>query len=367
MKPAVAEIKTKLDEVTIRNEKILDDLKGAESEMTQFLETQSQKKDAIQKKREKLEKYNAAIEQHQKKIDGIALEMEDALRTARLLHFRLGYAKDRRESRMQDEPRSAETDDHDVPEPTEEDLEGIDVVKMDKDPKQIESKLARAKKKVEQEKENRRLLGESMEEAYQAYIDAQADIDSKNQQVENLGQQIDELKNDMKARKKRWKQFRRYLENTTSLKFVEMLELNKYKGDLKFDHDAKSLDLCVQKGGAGPVDSSQTKDVKALSGGERSYTTMCLLLALGESLETPFRILDEFDVFLDPQVRKLTIKSLIYVAKKMVNRQFIFITPQDLTGVDPDPQLKIFKLKPPTRYQVAGEASQHTLNFTPHE
>lgn len=54
--------------------------------------------------------------------------------------------------------------------------------------------------------------------------------------------------------------------------------------------------------------NSQTKDVKALSGGERSYTTISLLLALGESLETPFRVLDEFDVFLDPQARKLTIQ-----------------------------------------------------------
>jgi hypothetical protein len=40
------------------------------------------------------------------------------------------------------------------------------------------------------------------------------------------------------------------------------------------------------------------------SGGERSYTTMCLLLALGENLETPFRILDEFDVFFERNPRQ---------------------------------------------------------------
>ena len=59
---------------------------------------------------------------------------------------------------------------------------------------------------------------------------------------------------------------------------------------------------------------------------------MCLLLALGETLETPFRILDEFDVFLDAEVRKLTIQSLIHVAKKMKHRQFIFITPQGMNS-----------------------------------
>lgn len=119
---------------------------------------------------------------------------------------------------------------------------------------------------------------------------------------------------------------------------------------------------------------------------------MCLLLALGETLETPFRILDEFDVFLDAEVRKLTIQSLIHVAKKMKHRQFIFITPQgmlellcllvfdqyfvchvystpftflaDLSSVQTDPEVFIHKMSNPFRHQVAGGPSQQTLNFS---
>jgi chromosome segregation ATPase len=90
---------------------------------------------------------------------------------------------------------------------------------------------------------------------------------------------------------------------------------------------------------------------------------MCLLLALGESLETPFRILDEFDVFMDAQVRKLTMGSLIFMAKKMEHRQFIFITPQDISSLKADPQLKIHTLKPPTRHTTVGGPSQQTLPF----
>lgn len=90
---------------------------------------------------------------------------------------------------------------------------------------------------------------------------------------------------------------------------------------------------------------------------------MCLLVALGETLETPFRILDEFDVFLDTEARKLTIKCLIHIAKKMEHRQFIFITPQDLSSIQPDPQLKILKLTPPQRHINAGGPSQQTLDF----
>ena len=94
---------------------------------------------------------------------------------------------------------------------------------------------------------------------------------------------------------------------------------------------------------------------------------MCLLLALGENLETPFRILDEFDVFLDAEVRKLTIKSLIHVAKKLKHRQFIFITPQDLSSIQADREITIHKLKNPFRHDTVGGPSQQTLNFAPQE
>ena len=47
------------------------------------------------------------------------------------------------------------------------------------------------------------------------------------------------------------------------------------------------------------------------SGGERSFTTLSLLLALGESLETPFRVMDEFDVFLDPMSRKIALETMV--------------------------------------------------------
>jgi hypothetical protein len=158
-------------------------------------------------------------------------------------------------------------------------------------------------------------------------------------------------------------------------KFDELLNINNYSGSLQFDTTAGTLDLVVQKGTDG--NGGKTTDVKGLryvccsglamghpqhwqvcvtqqlvflllcSGGERSFTTMCLLLALGDKLETPFRIFDEFDVFLDAQARKLVMQSMIHMAKKLENRQFIFITPQDLSNLTADDKLRIFKLQPP--------------------
>ncbi len=132
-------------------------------------------------------------------------------------------------------------------------------------------------------------------------------------------------------------------------------------GTIEFDHKNQALNLVVQKDNQDAM--TQTNDVKALSGGERSFTTLSLLLALGESLETPFRVMDEFDVFLDPLARRIALETMISLAKEMDHRQFIFITPQDLSNIPTDPKLKIFHMNPPKRSNLAGGAAQQTLQF----
>jgi len=145
----------------------------------------------------------------------------------------------------------------------------------------------------------------------------------------------------------------------TNSSFDEVLNRKGSSGTIGFDHKEKTLDLIVQKDNTD--ENSQTADVKALSGGERSYTTLALLLALGESLETPFRVMDEFDVFLDPVARRIALQTMIEVAKTFEHRQFIFITPQDISNIKTDSKLRILKMKAPERNQLVGGAVQQTL------
>jgi structural maintenance of chromosomes protein 6 len=146
----------------------------------------------------------------------------------------------------------------------------------------------------------------------------------------------------------------------TNTGFDAILNKKGSSGQLTFNHKEKTLDLMVQKDNTN--EGSQTADVKALSGGERSYTTLSLLLALGECLETPFRVMDEFDVFLDVKARKLALTTMIALAKQMSHRQFIFITPQDLSDIKTDETLFIHHMKPPDRSQLVGGLQQQTLD-----
>jgi chromosome segregation ATPase len=68
------------------------------------------------------------------------------------------------------------------------------------------------------------------------------------------------------------------------------------------------------------------RDIPA--GGERSFTTVAFILALGEYTESPFRAMDEFDVFMDAINRRIATQTLLEFAREKGHLQFVFLTPQ---------------------------------------
>lgn len=80
-------------------------------------------------------------------------------------------------------------------------------------------------------------------------------------------------------------------------------------------------------------------------------------------IETPFRLLDEYDVFLDEVSRKRTLMTLVQYAKEPTqrSRQLFIVTPNNLNDITTSNDVRIHKLKTADRVQARG-AHQTTLD-----
>jgi chromosome segregation ATPase len=78
-------------------------------------------------------------------------------------------------------------------------------------------------------------------------------------------------------------------------------------------------------------------------------------------MESPFRAMDEFDVFMDAVNRHLSLKLLIESARQQRHRQFIFITPHDLTSVASGPDVRVNRMRDPERADIVGIGAQQTI------
>jgi len=136
------------------------------------------------------------------------------------------------------------------------------------------------------------------------------------QQLENTRATIVLLDRAIQLRLEKWHYFRRFVAVRARANFALHLQNRGFSGSLHFDHNAQTLKLRVRRLSNMQVhtgDSTQPtdKDPKALSGGEKSFATICLLLSLWEAIGCPIRCLDEFDVFMDAVNRKVSMKMIV--------------------------------------------------------
>ena len=163
------------------------------------------------------------------------------------------------------------------------------------------------------------------------------------------------LRDAMEKRKKKWALYRQELGEKLVRYYRLYLRESGWTGDLLIDHDTKSLqiprakplsagqeeDAAPSPGRRRPAKKAATAESEAasssssttMSGGEKSRITVAFLMALWQSVDCPWRAMDEFDVFQDSQNRALSIEQLIQGAAKTPTRQFFFLTPLDVKGV----------------------------------
>ncbi|ODQ79032.1 hypothetical protein BABINDRAFT_162101 [Babjeviella inositovora NRRL Y-12698] len=134
--------------------------------------------------------------------------------------------------------------------------------------------------------------------------------------------------------------------NTINQSFKLSLHQRGFDGELVFDHKKQLLQMHVSKDG-----SSNFRAVDSLSGGEKSFTQIALLLAIWQPMRAKIRGLDEFDVFMDSVNRKMAMKMMLLTLRKQQKSQTIFITPQDIADVEGinGPDVHIHRIADPKR------------------
>ncbi|KAF5181437.1 Structural maintenance of chromosomes protein [Thalictrum thalictroides] len=143
-----------------------------------------------------------------------------------------------------------------------------------------------------------------------------------------------------KALNLRWRKFNRnasYLRCQLTWRFNGHLGKKGISGSTKVNYEERTLSVEVKM----PQDASSNsvRDTRGLSGGERSFSTLCFALALHEMTEAPFRAMDEFDVFMDAVSRKISLDTLVDFALGY-GSQWIFITPHDISMVKSHERVK---------------------------
>ncbi|KAF7364992.1 p-loop containing nucleoside triphosphate hydrolase protein [Mycena venus] len=159
------------------------------------------------------------------------------------------------------------------------------------------------------------------------------------------------LKASLIIRLSRWQEFRRHIALRCKLVFGYHLSQRGYYGKVLFDHDKGTLQLKVQTDDQAATQGGRDKDPRSLSGGEKSFSTICLLLSLWESIGCPLRCLDEFDVFMDAVNRRISMKMMIDTANQSDKKQYVLITPQDMNNVVIGPTVRVHRMTDPERGQ----------------
>jgi len=200
------------------------------------------------------------------------------------------------------------------------------------------TKMEESMKKQEETQEPRELVTQKFESLTVIYGKAQGQVKYMEKTVEYLGTMLGKRKSGFK-----------FILSTTgkniNRNFTTQLDARKYIGMLQFDHKSHTLTINVNpdsSSNAAALDIN--RDIRTLSGGEKSYSSVSLILALWDAMNPPFRVLDEFDVFMDAVNRRVSLTNIINYAKTDRKYQFIFLTPLNTDNIDVGADLKIIKL-----------------------
>ncbi|XP_013378099.1 PREDICTED: structural maintenance of chromosomes protein 6 [Chinchilla lanigera] len=224
-------------------------------------------------------------------------------------------------------------------------------IEVKKSASMLDKEINRLRQKIQAEHASHGDREEIMRQ-YQEARETYLDLDNKVRTLKRFIKLLEEI---MTHRYKTYQQFRRCLTLRCKLYFDNLLSQRAYCGKMNFDHKNETLAISVQPGEG---NKAAFNDMRALSGGERSFSTVCFILSLWSIAESPFRCLDEFDVYMDMVNRRIAMDMILKMADSQRFRQFILLTPQSMSSLPSSKLIRILRMSDPERGQT-------TLPFQP--
>uniref|UniRef100_A0A1A9WHF7 Structural maintenance of chromosomes protein 6 n=1 Tax=Glossina brevipalpis TaxID=37001 RepID=A0A1A9WHF7_9MUSC len=172
------------------------------------------------------------------------------------------------------------------------------------------------------------------------------ELETRRLVYDNLKISIDSLRASLKHRFDFIKKFKGHMSMLLTMSFEMILRLRNYMGDLVLDHQNKTLKISVIPR---DHDTAAVSSASALSGGERSYSTVAFLISLWSCVDHPFYFLDEYDVFTDEVNREYMTRLLTEEGRNHAWRQYGFLTPLDMS-LNPEKFIRIHRLAEPDRH-----------------
>ncbi|NXA78790.1 SMC6 protein, partial [Thryothorus ludovicianus] len=222
-------------------------------------------------------------------------------------------------------------------------------IKVSRTVKSLDAEMNRLREKINLESSHHG----KREEIIQQYSYAKERYEDASNKVKNLKRFIAVLDEVMTERLKAYRQFLRNISMHCKLHFEHLLRVRGCSGQILFDHKNETLSIRVQPR---EEEKAPRSDLRSLSGGERSFSTVCFILSLWNISESPFRCMDEFDVYMDMVNRRIAIDMILERADFQQHRQFILFTPLSMSSLPTSPHIRILRMPDPPR-------DQRTLDF----
>jgi structural maintenance of chromosomes protein 6 len=173
-------------------------------------------------------------------------------------------------------------------------------------PQSIEAKLDKLKKQLEAYSKK---AGGSEDEIIRACTAAVRDHQLASRRLADSEELLKEIKKSHGGRLEMWRKFQSQISARSRIQFTYLLSERGFRGKLLLDHKHHLLEIQVE-----PDETTLNatgRATKTLSGGEKSFSSICLLLSVWEGMGAPLRCLDEYDVFMDHVNRDISTNMIV--------------------------------------------------------